>query len=276
MKFKYYFTVILLIAFSLTGCSYQKLPQGSVEHNMTTMTNHEAMLDNSPVIVTWSFDKAKIMPNENALLNIRIKDSSQKNIAKFDLTHEKLMHLIIVSEDLSYFEHIHPNYKGEGLFTAQLNFPFSGKFKLISEFSPKGYSDKIEKYLVSVDGDNHQNVVLQKDDSFIKIIDGKEVTLSFKSPEVKANTDVSLTFTLKDALSKKEINNLQPYLGTTGHLVVINPSTDYYTHEHSMEASNGPNVTFTTNFPKPGLYKIWGQVQIDNKVLTIPFSLQVN
>jgi hypothetical protein len=35
-----------------------------------------------------------------------------------DLQHEKKIHLIVVSDDLSYFEHIHPEYQADGSYQA--------------------------------------------------------------------------------------------------------------------------------------------------------------
>jgi hypothetical protein len=38
---------------------------------------------------------------------------------------------------------------------------------------------------------------------------------------------------------------------------------------------NGPKVTFMTFFPKKGVYKIWGQFQYENRLIVIPFVVNV-
>src|SRR5688500_12718815 len=51
-------------------------------------------------------------------------------ITAFDTVHDKLMHLIIVSNDLSYFAHLHPQLDNNGIFTVTHAFPESGGYKM--------------------------------------------------------------------------------------------------------------------------------------------------
>jgi hypothetical protein len=37
----------------------------------------------------------------------------------------------------------------------------------------------------------------------------------------------------------------------------------------------GPHVSFRTSFPKPGLYKTWGQFQHKGKIIIADFILEV-
>jgi hypothetical protein len=37
----------------------------------------------------------------------------------------------------------------------------------------------------------------------------------------------------------------------------------------------GPNVSFRASFPKPGLYKAWGQFQHKGKIMMADFVLKV-
>ena len=53
---------------------------------------------------------------EGELIRIAFKLPDGSSVNDFERTHEKLLHLIIVSQDLSYFNHIHPEYKGGGVF----------------------------------------------------------------------------------------------------------------------------------------------------------------
>jgi hypothetical protein len=68
---------------------------------------------------------------KSSLITIKITgNQTERRVKKFDLLHEKLMHVIIVSDDLSYFSHIHPifDYK-EGKFTVDHVFPETAKYK---------------------------------------------------------------------------------------------------------------------------------------------------
>jgi len=37
----------------------------------------------------------------------------------------------------------------------------------------------------------------------------------------------------------------------------------------------GPSVSFLANFPKPGLYRAWGQFKHEGKLLTADFTFEV-
>jgi hypothetical protein len=37
----------------------------------------------------------------------------------------------------------------------------------------------------------------------------------------------------------------------------------------------GPSVSFLANFPKPGLYRAWGQFQHEGRLLTADFTFEV-
>ncbi|WP_217597545.1 hypothetical protein [Cohnella sp. GbtcB17] len=54
------------------------------------------------------------------------------------VNHEKLLHLIMVNHDLSFFSHIHPEFKGDGTFTVNTSFPASGDYKVLADFIPTG------------------------------------------------------------------------------------------------------------------------------------------
>ena len=47
-------------------------------------------------------------------LQFRILDSSGVPVTKFDVRHDKLLHLIVVRNDLAVFQHVHPTLDGDG------------------------------------------------------------------------------------------------------------------------------------------------------------------
>jgi hypothetical protein len=67
-----------------------------------------------------------------------------------------------------------------------------------------------------------------------------------------------------------------------GHSVIISSDLTEFLHMHTTEEVDanwrgGPNVSFKTNFPKPGLYKAWGQFQHQRRVITAAgFIVKVN
>jgi major membrane immunogen (membrane-anchored lipoprotein) len=255
--------------------------QHTNHENMQQGENHEGMhheTNQSQDIATqtvWKFSKETPKSNEMVELTIQINDKDGKPVKDFDIQHEKLMHLIVVSKDLSYFNHLHPEYKGDGLFTISLNFPAGGEYKLYADYVPKGTSKVVKNHTVTVGGEKAQTTPLKPDENLTKAVEGKEITLSFD--ELKAGTDVTLNFNIKDQKTGRPITNLQPYLGAVGHVVIISKDIEEYLHVHPMdEKAKGPDAKFMTKFPKSGIYKIWGQFQHEGKVITVPFVVKVS
>ncbi|WP_372813975.1 hypothetical protein [Paenibacillus sp.] len=222
----------------------------------------------------WKLSKEKPAAGETAQVTVQIRDADGKPVEKFDVNHEKLMHLIVVSKDLSHFAHLHPDYRQNGLFQADVPFPTDGEYKLIADFIPAGGTARTETHWVAAGSGAESPSALQPDASLVKTVDGKEVALTFD--KLKAGQETTMTFTIKDAQSKAPITNLQPYLGAVGHVVVISGDAEQYLHNHPLdESAKGPNAAFATTFPKAGLYKIWGQFQHEGRVFTVPFTINV-
>lgn len=220
----------------------------------------------------WSVENAQ--SGQETLIRIKLQDEAGKPIDKLDITHEKLLHLIVVSKDLSYFNHIHPEYNGDGEFTIANNFPSGGEYKLIADFVPTGGSKTTLTEWIEIGGDGAEAVPLTRTETHSVIVDGVEVTLENDHPE--AGKDFELNFRLADADTKEPITDLEQYLGAVGHVVILSENTEDYLHVHPVdEQSKGPEAKFMTSFPNSGIYKIWGQFQRDGQVITVPFVVEV-
>ncbi|WP_282937200.1 hypothetical protein [Paenibacillus sp. RC67] len=272
---------IVLTAVLLTACG--KSAPASNRHEGMNMSSSEqgshvghgaeaAKSDDVKAAFTLTPDKPQ--PKKDTPIGIQITDSGNKAIENFDLSHEKKMHLIVVSKDLSYFNHIHPDYKGKGSFDITTQFPAGGQYKLFADFVPTGKSSATKSQWMTVQGETPKPEAIQPDTTLTKVIDGKEITLTYDP--LKAGKETTLTFTIKDAPSKKPITNLQQYLGAVGHVVILSEDAEQYLHVHPMEEkATGPDAKFMTTFPKSGVYKMWGQFQHEGKVFTVPFVVKV-
>ncbi|SFX80719.1 hypothetical protein SAMN04487866_1287 [Thermoactinomyces sp. DSM 45891] len=265
--------IVLSGVLILSGCNTNET-KGTNEH-----ANHQANQDQvkveEQVHLEWSFNQSPVA-NQEGMLTIQVNDHSGKPVQDFKMNHEKKMHLIVVSEDLATFEHIHPEFKGQGRFEVMVPFASAGKYKLIADFIPENGNQIVQTHWVEVQGEKRAKQSLLPDSNLTKVIDGKEITLSFDK-QVKVNEEVMLNFQFKDAKSKKPITDLEPYLGAVGHVVIISEDTEKYLHVHPMdEATKGPDAKFHTTFPEKGIYKIWGQFQQNGKVFTVPFVVKVS
>jgi hypothetical protein len=223
---------------------------------------------------------SKITPNQPVPLAINIQGSSGKAVPQFDMFQEKLMHLIVVSDDLQFFDHIHPEYKQNGRFEVQAKFPKSGSYTLFSDYKPAAQSEQVSVLKTEVPGAKLA-AAPAVDMNRTKTFGKTKVNLTIDKPTLKAGEEQMVMFDLTDAASNKPITDLQPYLGETGHLVIVKQSSpltraDYiHAHAHSMKGTPAGQVHFMTQFPKPGKYKLWGQFNRNGEIVTADFWVNV-
>jgi hypothetical protein len=239
---------------------------------MAHMDETEKMM----VHMSWKLSTETLVPNQETTLTIKARGHDTPYIEDFDVIHERLMHLIVVSKDLSYFAHLHPNYEGKGVFTVQLNVPQAGEYTLFADFKPTGSAQVAERYTMTAVGTAPVAKPLVADNTIIKEMAGKNVALSIDTLQAGEEATLTFSFSFKDMLSGKPIKDLEQYLGAIGHVVIISEDTQKYLHVHPADDSEkGPTATFMTTFDKPGLYKAWGQFQHNGEVFTVPFTLEV-
>lgn len=210
-------------------------------------------------------------------LFIDIEDSNSQKITKFDIFQEKLMHLIIVSDDLEFFDHLHPIYKQNGRFQVEANFPTSGGYTIFTDYKPSGQKEEVSVSTIQVPGKSKSPSKI--DLNTTKIVADTKVNLILSQPILKVDQEVTLTFDLKQAANKQPITDLQPYLGEKGHLVIIKQSSPLrrndYIHAHAIKDNSGDKVQFITSFPEPGNYKLWGQFNRNGKIVIADFWVTV-
>src|SRR5918911_2594537 len=100
--------------------------------------------------VNLHFDSITQEAGRKAVLIISVAEKSGTPVRDFELVHDKLMHLIIVGEDLSYFAHDHPTFIGANAnFTINHTFPESGTYKLWIDFKPRGGNQTLVTFIVN-------------------------------------------------------------------------------------------------------------------------------
>ncbi|KHG38984.1 MULTISPECIES: hypothetical protein [Aphanizomenon] len=277
--------IFVVTALLLTpGCSSNtKSTETQVSPSM--MINHEGHSmgnmnhgDNSQITTKVKLTAPKsLSPNQPINLVIDIQDVSGKPVNKFDIFQEKIMHLIVVSDDLRSFAHIHPEYKENGRFEVTANFPESGNYTLFSDYKPAGNKENVSLMNITIPGTVPLPKNLEKF-SKTKTISDTQVNLNISEKNIQAGQEVTLSFDLKDNKNQL-IQDLQPYLGEKGHLVIIKSSSPLtasdYIHAHAMKDSADGKVEFHTKFPKPGTYKMWMQFNRNGQIKTADFWVNV-
>jgi hypothetical protein len=213
---------------------------------------------------------------------VRERANPKATVRDFDVAHTKLFHLMVVRKDLGAFAHEHPEQLADGSFALRFTFPTEGTYRLFSDVAPRGRGSQVLVGTVEVKGSKEVPkpapfaLGLSSDADLTKTVDGTRVRLARDPESPVARTGNTWTFTLTDGATGASVD-LQPYLGAMGHLVLVHEDGETYVHSHpdDLAPSGGGRVSFSVRFPKPGLYRAWGQFQRDGRVLTASFVVSV-
>ncbi len=201
----------------------------------------------------------------------RNKDNNTQAVP-LDVEHEKKIHLILVNEDLSWFDHIHPEYQADGSYKVNEKFPNGGNYILYADYKPAGGSHQLEKINVVVEGKKAEAVNYTKSRNTAK---SGDFAVTLKPDDGKFISNSAIHFDGAFVLNGKvfDVNDLQNYLGAKGHMVGINLKTKEYMHLHPEVEGN--ILHFHTTFEAAGMYRVWLQFMHEEKLHTVDFILEV-
>jgi hypothetical protein len=231
----------------------------------------------SPQAQAKLISPSQVSPNQPVPITIEIQNAQGQPISKFDQFQEQLMHLIVVSNDFHYFNHIHPEYQQKGRFTITMTVPRPGGYTLFSDYKPSQQSEIVSTLNLQAKGPTPSPPSV--DFRRTRTAGNLTASLAIAPTSVKAKQVVTLTFNLVDAQSLLPITDLKPYLGERGHLVILRQSPTLssadYIHAHALLGAQNGQVQFQTTFPEPGLYKLWGQFNRNDQIITVDFWVEV-
>ena len=212
---------------------------------------------------------------------------TRATVRSFATVHEKQFHLFIVSHDLEYYDHVHPDMQPDGSWTIDVTVPKPGHYKLFSDFLPVGGSPQVipELLVAGEPGDlEAARAHLRSDVALRKTTGSLTVSLALPEEGLVAGRDEKLFYHLVDAKTGQPVTNLEPYLAAYGHTLVLSEDTLEYVHAHPVEllpeqldtAAGGPDLTFKALFPKPGRYRLWTQLKREGVISTTHFTVAVD
>jgi len=205
-------------------------------------------------------------------LVFRITDpKTGEPVTKFELVHEKLFHLFIVSQDLEHFAHVHPEPRPDGTFLLRTTLPTPGIYRLLSDFYPAGGVPQLTSKTITTAGYTEPlRPAGLKPDLTPKRGENLEVELVTDPPQPIAGRKTLMFFKLKPA------DGIEPYLGAWGHMLAASNDLIDLIHNHPAIADGGPQVQFDLYFPREATYRIWVQFQRLGKVNTVVFTVPVS
>lgn len=210
----------------------------------------------------------QLRPGTLATLTLRVfNPESGKPATRFEVVHEKLVHLFVVSEDFSFFAHIHPVLQADGSFRQEVRLPCAGMYRLLADFYPAGSVPQLAVGTLFVTGDRPTARLTPQ----LAPSRSENITASLRmEPEAPiAGMESRLFFTLDPSAG------LELYLGAWAHMLAVSEDLIDLLHLHPFLADGKANMQFNVIFPRPGLYRVWTQVQRDNVVNTLIFTIPV-
>lgn len=211
-------------------------------------------------------DMSEVIPKvsyANGVTSVELKDNDNEAL-ELDVSHKKLMHLIVVSADLKEYHHFHPEQKIEGVYQNTFNLA-DNSYKAFVDIKPKDLQYSVKPIDIHV-GKGHQknyNNKLDVDKDYTKTINNQKVELTTTSFDT--NKEITLNFDLKGA-------EPEPYLGALGHVVILDENAENFIHVHPV---SDDEPVFKTEFTKSGVYKIWAEFKFGEQVNAYPFVIEV-
>jgi Cu+-exporting ATPase len=217
-----------------------------------------------------------------ATLTIEVRDAETGDLVD-DLvrTHQVWMHAIITRSDLGTFAHLHPERTDRaGVFTLDVTLPTGGEYAVHTEFRRRGQlADVLDDQPLTVSGAQPAPVAVPSGDVREATDHGVTVRLS---GDAVVGDESDFTVTVDG------VDDLQPYLGAAGHVVVLRSDGELFQHAHAETYDGegrpvdalpgttfGPDLDLHVRFVVPGTYRLWAQVALaDGTVVTAPFVVQ--
>lgn len=263
--------IVLALAGFVIGCSRSNAPP-EVNQVESGEHGHAEHGDGHKTTLIVESDPAAPAAGVPAALKLMIHDADGSMVRDFEVTHEKLVHLIMVREGLDEFAHVHPTVDDEGNFTISHTFPKAGKYRLYADYKPKGKPASIAKTQLDVKGEPSPAPRLVVNVPGEVSADSLVANIELSNAKGGQEAEVRVLLTNE---SGQPVEKLEPYLGARGHLVVISDDGNEYVHAHPMDKAGAPNeVVFMAHFPRAGTYKGWGQFQLSGQIRTVPFVVQ--
>jgi uncharacterized low-complexity protein len=188
-------------------------------------------------------------------------------VTGYKVEHDKKMHFIVVSRDLTSFQHVHPEMAPDGTWVVKLGLPEPGAYRAFADFVP----DNGDKLTLGADlqaaGDYRPEPLPRANRT--ATVDDYTVNLA---GSLVPGQSSKLTLTVSKG--GEPVTDLQPYLGAYGHLVALRAGDLAYLHVHPEESEQaGPEITFYAEVPSSGDYRLFLDFQHGDKVRTASFTV---
>lgn len=249
----------------------------------------EVEANKNEYFTAFTTNPAQLEAGKAAMLSFTPKIKGNESApVPLDLVHEKKMHLILVSDDLSWFDHIHPEYQASGAYDIKVlgkgdkftngrghnetRFDSGGKYLAFTDYKPLGALNQVNKTELNVVGSPAKAMVYTQP-KMTTSVDGYSVTFDPHGSAIAAGTSGHIHIDITEKGQRITPDKIENYLGAKAHVVMIETTTKEFLHVHPEAA--GDELEMNTTFAKPGTYRGWLQFQTSGKVHAADFVIKV-
>ena len=248
--------------------------------NAKEHSKHEVHLAEKTVTLNVKLhtEPKAIKAGEPASLIFHLTDENGEPFTDLLVHHDRILHVLIVSENLQILGHVHPEdfesrdmmLELEGMYTVHFTFPVAGKYILALDVMSA--DTEIAKYLY-VDVEGEEKMSEMKDDfrtekvvfgyteeggdrytKAVSITDEKGTVpyhVKIGVPEqIKAGEMVHISYHfMRDG---KPVSDLVPFLDAPMHFAIVNTRLDGILHTHGTVPTSGDSAKITEKDPHAG------------------------
>ncbi len=218
-----------------------------------------------------------LKPNEDIKLHFDVQDpDSSKTVQDFEIMHEKLYHLFLVSQDMQFFRHVHPVKQPDGTFILDAKFPHPGLYRVLSDFYPKGGTPQLISRTVMVPGEGFKLTPAKLTaDVEPKQTDNLHVEMTMDPPQPLAGFKTIMFFKLTPN------EGIEQYIGAWAHVMCASEDLIDMIHTHPIYVTDPDDgaykqIQINMIFPRVGMYRLWIQFQRHGVVNTAAFNIPVD
>lgn len=260
--------------------------------------HHHAQAAKVEPVMNVETDPAELRAGAPSSLTFSIRDDNDKPVKDLTITHDRILHVVIVSADFESFGHIHPEdlgpvtkeMKEKAEYRVRYTFPRAGQYLVAVDYAVKDthYS---EQFILDVAGDTSMGA-MKKDLTREKRFGDYRVKLASSLDPIAAGKGTTLSYTISKG--DKEVTDLEPYLAAPMHIAVVLADLNQFIHVHGdrpgavhephpaghihaapATGNFGPEIVANVVFPVKGLYKIFSEVKHEGKVVVMDFMVEV-
>ncbi len=192
-----------------------------------------------------------------------------------EISSEKLMHLILVRDDMQYYQHLHPEFVDDR-WVVKTQISQQGNYEMYVDINPKEEKPTVLRVPLVIGGNTEKRSFPSVSDDLSTMVDDISVSLD---PSVLTKTNEKVILKFKLTKNNQPINKIGTYLGALGHVVILqHGKPNHFSHAHPLNGSTLKDgfVEFETEFNSKGMYTVYAEFNIDDKIKIFPITLELD